>query len=207
MKCPICKSELLVTGQEHLETLNEHVSNPNDEPSLKNKYECLNERCESREKLIWNEDGDLYHQHVYENGYDFNEKYSFIDGNDGAFGSFARRVNVEIYKKDENFLLCTLFGRKIFIKYLYKSNDDGDILKRTWKFEILRKNGSFYISGWRMLIHMIRTFHKNSYERFDNPERFESEYLELRDWQKKNWWRRVASWYARAYLFLAGSSF
>jgi len=202
MLCPICKSELVVTGQERLETLDEHVSNPN-EPSLKNKYECLNKECSGYDRFMWDEDGDLYHKHHWCDHKTFN----FVNGNDGAFGSFARRVNVEIYKKDENFLLCTLFGRKIFIKYLYKSNDDGDILKRTWKFEILRKNGSFYISGWRMLIHMIRTFHKNSYERFDNPERFESEYLELRDWQKKNWWRRVASWYARAYLFLAGSSF
>jgi len=202
MKCPICKSELVVTGQERLETLDEHVCNSNGEPSLKDKYECLNEQCSGYDRFMWNEDGGLYSKH---HGCD-SKTFNFIDGNDGAFGSFARRVNVEIYKKDENFLLCTILGRKIFIKYLYKSNDDGDVLKRSWKFEILRKDGTFYISGWSMLLYSIRKFHLNSWCRFED-ERFDEEYLELRDWQKKDWWRRIASWYARAYLFLAGSSF
>jgi len=199
MLCPLCKSELKVTGQEHLQTTDEHVCCPNDEPCLKDKYECLDPGCSGHNRFMWGEDGSLY----YKNDYCKSETFNFIDGNDGAFDSFARRINVEIYKKDENFLLCTLFGRKIFIKYLYKSNDDGDILKRTWTFEILRKNGSLYISGWRMLLFSIRKFHLNSYRRFED-ERFEEEYLELSEWQKKDWWRRVASWYARAYCFLAG---
>jgi len=43
MRCPNCNNELKVTGQELLETLNEHVScSP---VKLKDKYECSAPEC------------------------------------------------------------------------------------------------------------------------------------------------------------------
>lgn len=60
MKCPICEKELVVTGQERLETLDEHVCSPNDEPCLKDKYECVNRFCSAYGMFMWNEYGELY---------------------------------------------------------------------------------------------------------------------------------------------------
>ena len=197
--CPLCRSELIVTGLERLETLDEHVCNPNGEVYLKDKYECLNEKCSGYRRFIWNEDGDIYYKGSIDK-----KTFTFIDGNDGAIGSFARRVNIEIRKRDENFLLCTIFRRKIYVKYLYKSNENGDILNRRWKFEVIKKDGSYYISGLSMLIFSIRKFHNNFIEKSINEEEFKKEYLVLEEWQKKDWWRRVSNWWARAYCLIAG---
>jgi hypothetical protein len=206
MLCPICKSELIVTGQAQLETLDEHVCNPNGEVSFKNKFECSSPICQSHGKIIWNEWGELYHQE----GCSFNEKFNFVDNNDAPFGSFQRCCNVEIYKHDEDFCLCKILGRQVWVRYHYKSNENGDILKRWWKFEIITKDGTVYMSGWRMLLYSIRKFHQNlnrlnnNEDHEDYGDRFYKEYLELSDWKKKDWWRRLAVWYARTYCFLAG---
>ncbi len=200
MLCPICSKELVVTGQARLETIEEHVCAPNEEICLKDKYECINEACSAYNRIMWGEDGDLY----WKNGWSRKEYFNFIDGNEAAIGSFSRKANVEIYKKDENFLLCTLFGNKIYVKYLYKSNEDGDILSRKWKFEIIKKNGSYYISGFRMLMYSIRKFHKNLVEKTIDEEKFEKEYLILNEWQKKDWWRRLSCWWARTYCLIVG---
>lgn len=200
MLCPICKKELVVTGQERLETLDEHVCNPNGEICLKDKYECINETCSAYNRIMWGEDGDLY----WKNGWSRKEYFNFIDGNEAPFGSFSRRMNVEIYKKDENFLLCTIFERKNYVKYLYKSNEDGDILNRKWKFELITKDGTIYISGLRMLVYSIKKFHRNLFEKTIDEEKFKEEYLVLQDWQKKDWWRRLSCWWARTYCLIAG---
>lgn len=178
MLCPICKSVLVVTGQERLETLDEHVCDPNGEVCLKDKYECVNKRCSAYNRIMWEEGGDLY----WKGEWSRKEYFNFIDRNESPFGSFSRQMNIEIYKKDENFLLCTIFGRKIYVKYLYKSNEDGDILSRKWKFELITKDGTIYISGLRMLMFSIRKFHKNLVEKTIDGEKFKEEYLVLQDW-------------------------
>ena len=94
MLCPCCKTELVITGQARLETLDEHVSSV--DPCLKDKYECPNPSCATHEKCCWNDLGDCYSK-------TYGEKLPFIDDNNGPFGSFTRRINIEIYKKDENF--------------------------------------------------------------------------------------------------------
>jgi uncharacterized protein YbaR (Trm112 family) len=40
--CPICKTELIVSGQDYLETLEEHVTC--SQVTAKDKYTCPNER-------------------------------------------------------------------------------------------------------------------------------------------------------------------
>jgi len=40
MKCPVCKTGLVIWKQLYLETIVEHVCNPNQIPSLKDAY-CM----------------------------------------------------------------------------------------------------------------------------------------------------------------------
>ncbi len=60
MKCPKCKHELEVTRQERLETLGEHVCDPNGTPSLKDLYQCVNIKCKCFRAFGWNTWGFLW---------------------------------------------------------------------------------------------------------------------------------------------------
>jgi hypothetical protein len=59
--CPCCETELKVTHRDRYQDLNEHVSNPNGEPSMKDGYQCTNEDCIANQcNVSWIEDGDCY---------------------------------------------------------------------------------------------------------------------------------------------------
>ena len=206
MFCPVCKSELIVTGQERLETLDEHVSCV-EEISFKNKYECSNPNCPTQGVACWNEDGEFY-----VNDWGKSNSLQFIDNNNAPFGSFQRQANVEIYKKDEDYTLLTIGRYRFKIKFHYISNKNGDILKRKWKLEIWVREHKFggemlYISGIHMLLFSICRFHRNIRNLKKGCDWCRNEIksnLFLEDWQKKDWWRRVACWYINQYLKLIG---
>lgn len=60
MRCPKCYSKLITEHQLPLETLLEHVSDPNGTPCLKDAYHCANHKCELYVIAIWDEWGDSY---------------------------------------------------------------------------------------------------------------------------------------------------
>lgn len=125
MRCPACKSELIVGGQKHLETSEEHVMCI--EPSLKDFYVCSNTNCDCNKlHVVWDQWGDYYSGSNWKQAKDI----KFIGNNYGAFDSFARQLQVEIYKDDENFYFPSIFGWQIQVKYIYKSNECGDILSK-----------------------------------------------------------------------------
>ena len=147
-RCPVCYDELKVTGQARLETLNEHISDPNGTSSMKDKYECVNVGCLAFiHKAFWNEDGEYYIR-------DFKAKIDFIADNNAPFGSSQRQMNVEIYKKDENYILLNLYYFKIKVKFDYKSNENGSILKRKRRFLILKRDKI----GWVLWLSPIKMF-------------------------------------------------
>ena len=155
--CPACKSELLWGGRAIYQTTSEHVTHPNHEPPYRSFYYCANEKCDAnapeeslkRQVIVekntptdpdsietfWDEDGELY-------GDRFNIK--FIDNNYGPFGSEARRMNVEIYKKDENKTIIKLFGLRIDVEYKYKADTEGRILSKKRNFQFWKKSGIGY---------------------------------------------------------------
>ena len=202
MLCPSCKTELIVTGQELLETLDEHIFNPNGDPALKDKYECPNQSCPTFKHCCWNEEGDCYTDN-------WKSKIPFIDNNDAPFGSFNRRINVEIYKKDENkdlFIICRL---KFRLVYQYKSDENGNILSRKRKIEIWIKeknNDSYilYLSGIRMLFFKIRNFHRQI-KIYGSKNKKIKEFTDKDNWcNQKEWWRIIGCFYARTYMRFIG---
>jgi len=200
MLCPICKSELKVTGQARLETLDEHVTC--GEVSLKDEYECLNKSCQAYETLMWAFTGERYTKRVEDM---FRKNFSFIDNNDGPFGSFQRQTNVEIYKKDENYDLLKTKKWRIHVVFCYKSNKDGDILKRWRKLEFWCRSGNgtetLYISGLRMFRHMVGEFHHARKRHRENENDYWKKRIldlcKLEHWHKKDWWRRWSNAYIR----------
>lgn len=129
MYCPVCKERLYITGKARMETLSEHVENV-EVISKKDKYECLNDKCQAYNKVFWNFNGETYTNRQF--GFFILDEIDFINGNNAPFGSFQRKMNVEILKHDEDFYLFKKWfgGFSLKVMFKYKSNENGDIIKR-----------------------------------------------------------------------------
>jgi hypothetical protein len=189
--CPICKTELTITGQAHLETLSDHIFETI--PTLKDVYQCPNNKCEANMRhFVWNELGEFYGNVTFMG--------IFIDNNSAPFGSLQRQLNIEIYKHDEN-RYFTYKGTGIKIEWKYKADTNGKILKKKPTIVILIKN-THYIPGIRMLWFTISQF---SYAR--------KRYIETQNdkWKKtatnylfplkgdKRWWKLLGCWICRTF--------
>jgi len=140
-RCPVCRAPIEYWMDRKFETLSEHVQNPNqlDYP-LRPAFRCSNKTCVTRKKmkydLFWNFDGARY------GGLELDE--CFINGNDAPFGSIERKINVEIYKKG---VKRAIFFHPIFCLYIvrpmirfeYKSDTEGNILKKTAHLRFLKR--------------------------------------------------------------------
>lgn len=200
MLCPACRTRLIVTGQARLETLSEHVCDPNGTPSMKDKYECPNVTCATQGQDCWDEWGGHYCE-------DFRKKTKFIEDNAGPFGSIERKINVEVYKKDENFDLLKLGRFRFHLKYNYEANEDGQVLSRKRKVEMWVKDKDgigevLYISGLRMFFHRIGEFHR-ALKRSDAMKL--SELTDKDNWRnQRQWWRVLSCFYARTIVRMLG---
>jgi hypothetical protein len=88
--CPICGKELVYTGDEKLETLNEHVSDPNGEPVLKFCFKCPWDCCLANIlNFSWSSEGGLYMTGNYTN----TNQIKFKDDIHSSIGSFDREMD------------------------------------------------------------------------------------------------------------------
>ena len=184
MKCPACRSILVITGQERLQTLTEHVENPNGRVSMKDKYECSNPLCVTHDTgICWDASGGMYSLNWKANS----PKINWIDNNNGAFGSIERKINVEVYKNDENIRVKIPFVNIVLeIDWQYKADEDGNVLSKKPSLKVWINN-TLYISGIRMLIFSIR----NHYWKFNVNNKNEDFQYPIGSFAK-DWWRWVA---------------
>jgi hypothetical protein len=135
-------------------------------------------------------------------------KEFFINNNDAPFGSPERKTNVEIRKEDENKLLFTfpcypLKGWKVYSKWEYRSNEDGDILKKKLHFRIITNENIVYISGIRMLKYSLgKTYDSWKMARSCSKNRYYIKSLQERATVKgkDEWWRKVNAFVAKMAL-------
>lgn len=203
MLCPICKAQLIVTGQECFETLFEHVSDPNGTPSVKDKFECSNNFCSSKNVVFWNENGELY---VNYNCFKKSNDLKFIDKNNGPFGTTSRKTNVEVCKNDENFYFNKNGKYRIFIEYKYTSNKNGDILSRKRKYQLHIYNKEMdgyiqYMSGIRLFLFIMKEFH---YSVKSYKEGNMGAICNIKDTLNGSghWWKSFPAFYVKYYLKL-----
>lgn len=199
MKCPSCNSTLEITGQERLETLGEHVSNPNGTPSLKPTYQCVNANCKCFRAFMWDEYGDFYC-----NGYYHQAMEIFPDDRYAAIDSFAKKCEIEIYKKglkDKTYLhpaWCLWFYQP-FIEYHYEGNDAGEVLSKAWSIGFLGKHrgrGRYsivVIPFWRTWAFLWKRFIR-SYKSGDYVRAFDR--ARNRSWQYQSF-----EWFTRTLFF------
>lgn len=189
--CPICKSSL-IKGESFIgiDILNKEFSD-------------VKFKCQNHPGVFWSFDGDFYVEKSCSlRSYDG----MFIGNLKSAFGSYSRQLEVEIYKHDEDWTIYEGKNWKFVMTYKYKSNFNGDILSRKRKIQISKKDHEFgqwilYISGIRMLIFLIKSFHKElkNYKNYDN-EYFLKSNFKLSEREKKDWWRVFAYKYKMIYI-------
>ena len=207
MLCPVCKTKLAKGPQMRLQTLVEHVCCPNSIPALKDSFLCPNRDCQAfQRKIVWNSDGERYGPYT-------SKDISWINGNDAPFGSFQRQCNVEVYKKDENRTLFTipdwkwlpLHGWRCNSKWIYKSNENGDVLSRKMKLEWVTRENVVHMWGMYMMMYSLKQTYK-AWKQLGEDSTRPWCINELRDtvkrssWPKAEWWRKVAAVFAKISL-------
>ena len=145
MNCPVCKTKLETHRQERLQSLVEHVFDPNGTPTMKHVYECPNKKCDTHGVVFWNDLGELFtDEHKMAN------EIKYIDNNDAPFGTPNRAINIEVCKKDENKTILNLGFIRLEKIWQYNADWDGNILKRAWMLELwIRSHRSYrYVTGF-----------------------------------------------------------
>lgn len=197
MKCPCCRTELIVKRQMRLETLEEHVCNPNGEPSLKNAYECSNRDCPSvPPALVWDEFGSLY-----VTGKDFytSKGIPFINNNNAPFGSFERRWNVERDDIRNGSFIIPCWPLKGWSVHFYchrLADENGDVIAKKHYLCWVRPDGYRHIWGIHMFVFCLRGTLKNWKELRRNPASIWSRKelqtsVEQLHWAQAEWWRKI----------------
>jgi len=178
LKCPICKSNLFISGKARLQTLDEHVFDPNGEVSLKDVYSCVSLECDSHAfEVVWSKDGEMYARK-------FIPSPIFINNNSAPFGTLMRKINVEIYKNDEN--LHLRFSKyHLELVWKYKADFDGNVLSKRPTFK-LWINNILYVSGISMFVYSIKLHYWRL--RSADEKRSDFDYPKY-DYEKKDWWR------------------
>lgn len=143
MKCPKCQHDLAKTREERIQTMSEHISNPNGTPSLKSLYQCVNSDCQCFRAFGWDSEGDFYALKYYHKVNDV-----FPDERYAAIGSFAKKMEVEVYGKglpEKKYLhpALMLWFFQPYIEWHGISDENGNILKKWFTVGILKKDKSF----------------------------------------------------------------
>jgi len=96
--CPICETALDYGGLKRLETLEEHVGDPNGQPSLKISLICPNKYCPAHIiKCLWDTSGGFY-SGIYFIDYKY---LNFKDDIHSALGSWQREYDLEKKKEEQ----------------------------------------------------------------------------------------------------------
>ena len=209
MRCPVCRCELVEYKMLPLQTADEHIMGC-ENPSLKMAYCCPNTKncactfADGKPVVYWNEDGELYGNAM---------GLPAIDNNNAPFGSFQRKINVEVYKKDENKLILALpfcfpsvlSGMNIFTHWHYKANEEGEILQRRLRFDYITKYGVYHNWGPHMLSYCLRHTFRDWREAKKDPHNKWTinslkQTVRQKSWQHKEWWRKVNIFFAEKAL-------
>jgi hypothetical protein len=141
-KCPVCISPIVITGQKEYQTGSEHVTDPNiTEHPKRDVYQCTNKECvvnEEKHNVFWNYNGEMY------GGFRIDDE-EFIGENNSPFGSFQRKLNLEISKngvldKKELSPAWCLWFLQPYLQYHYEANEMGDVLKKWYTIEFRKKD-------------------------------------------------------------------
>lgn len=215
MQCPVCRKTLVVWKNLRLETLGEHVCDPNGEIAEKPALRCPDENCATRKVgCIWdNVEGGLFYEGKFLTTEE-KDAVPFIDGISAPFGSFdrgwatAKKAEAKANKKLFTFpkwFPGVLSEMEVHTAWTFQADDQGKITSRHFGLNWLRldirggyRARIYHNWGMSMLIYCIKSNYrlwknlrknpKDTYARRD----LESN-VKQKDWHKPEWWRHCNS--------------
>lgn len=206
--CPICKTNL-INDEIEKSFYYEDVAGV-DNFTL--KYICPNDKCVlSQSKSYWNDDGDFFSKDL-----DYYEmKKLFPHDQYAALGSFAKRMEVEVYGKGLKRKIYlsewwTLKWLKPMIEFSYKGDNMGNVLSRSWKLKFLYKERGRddYSTYYTAPIVMCYLLFKSQYKRINDYKKNKTKYalLEIYRWydmgHEATWERKFPKWFFRKSKYL-----
>lgn len=201
MRCPSCDTELIVNGQERLETLDEHVMCATT-IALKDRYVCPNTKCVLKpENHCWNEYGEYYYTAT---GCQPLDKTQFIDGLTCARGTVSRQCERELGDNEETKRIPITKGRlKGWIKVIevqYKADQDGNILGRVRHVKWITPERIYYVSPWHMLKFSLgRMYHARKSGK-QEYSKYLRDTIERSKWPDAEKWRKAVAVLAKLLL-------
>jgi hypothetical protein len=177
LKCPVCDSKLEITHKDHYQDIQDHVSQPNKLPSLKDGYQCLTLSCIAHQcDVRWIADGECFYGDRPENiSYsELSSKLKAKHGTSMAVNSWNWHYQLGLDAiKAKSFKID--LGKYVFkFEPKQKGGDKYDIDKQyqpnlwCWKTEIWKKEENSYINVipfWRMAKFSINKF-KDEYKQW-----------------------------------------
>lgn len=219
MYCPVCRKELIVWKNLPLETLGEHVSDPNSEPCEKPAMICSDTSCFTHKLgMMWDDiEGGLFYSGKYPTKGELAAmiiSHPFIDGNNAPFGSFNRKWNAEKRAEEKankhiftfpKWLWKPLNGMKVYTNWVYDADYDGNIKNRNFGLKWIRIDGVYHLWGMRMLWYSIRqdlrhwiVLRKNPYCKISRRELQET--IKQATYPNPEWWRIWSAKFAKFLL-------
>jgi hypothetical protein len=168
--CPCCKSKLEITHKDHYQDLGEHVSNPNGIPSMKDGYQCSNDKCvASMCDVAWIEDGDCFYGERPETitYTDLRNALELNTGNSFAINSwnYYYQLGKDAVKRRTIKINLKWYKFNIVPKelgYAYPIEKEYQPSWWRWKLEIWKRSGEhshiLVLPFWRMTRHCVGNF-------------------------------------------------
>jgi hypothetical protein len=188
--CPVCRRQLIATCEGYYETLDEHVCDPNSDPTKRTGYTCINNICVAHTLgAVWIYNGEGPYGIPYDK-YDIVKKAS-VNSIDHPFGSYWRKIKAEerVRTRLLSFSLPGPNRRKhgLLIEWEFKATEDGERIwwKTKGTFNIII-NDTYYHPGINSFVSTMRSYIK--------PYRWVNRAKELKDHKKridawdKRWW-------------------
>lgn len=216
--CSVCGAELKVTTCGRYESLDEHVSDPNGTPTLKDGYTCSMQTClANMYGAVWTADGEVYmnppdhlgHSEAYDK-----LKYFSADDLVEARNSWCRSYEEMLLKQKRNTLNVKLYFLWIEIEptYVNVSKDEyvWKVKNYKWRWMTRRAKG-FYESFspiWDILRYKNWEFKMKYRSAISGGSKSDlqdlmSIYDDTMTWssnRKENrFWYRVANWLLRTW--------
>lgn len=199
MCCPFCGHPLVKRGSKRLETMSEHVFDPNGTPSEKPAYYCENEECRYKDVFLWNGNRSEFDVDAGEAFFNSDKAVKEVNGErkvDDKYWElyketsdwYTAATNTFTFKQqreetDKIYLhpIFALFLLRPYIEVYYEAKENGDIVGRKWRIHFLKKEEGredyniYYISSLHMFFFSMRQ-RKHKMKWLTKPNTTESKY-------------------------------
>lgn len=165
--CPFCGEPLVKRGQKRLQTLEEHVYDPNMTPSLKDAMYCENTECENGKYFCWN--GGRFGGEAFMNsdtiGDDENAFHAFYKASKEYYINALNSAVCQSERSESWFVLfhpALTFGAfRPYVEVLPSYKENGEFVRNRYKTGLMGrdKNGKYCImriGGLHMFLFSIK---------------------------------------------------